>query len=355
MTSFIGGDLVQGAAYCQQAVAQFRELDDRQGLASSLTLLAEVGGMYQGETLVPASISFADSLNFGEQALKAARESGQRSSEAYTLISLGHYLGPRGEYARALTVVQAGLTLAEQIEHRQWMTFGHWELGVHYLELLALPEARQHLEQALALAQEISSRHWIRVVTGFLARVYLLQQDQASAEAILNAALEPDAAMQTAGQRLVWAARADLALARSDPGMALDITGRLLASAANLSDERVIPHLWKQCGEALAALGRMEEAETTLRAAQEAAQAQGLRPLLWRIYVALGKLYQNQARKGEAEQAFSHTRLLIEELAANLPAESVREQFLSQATAMLPRSPQPEVGSGSMFQQEYQD
>jgi tetratricopeptide (TPR) repeat protein len=209
---------------------------------------------------------------------------------------------------------------------------------VHYLDLLALPEARQHLERALALAQEIGSRHWIRVVTGFLARVYLLQQDQASAEAILNAALEPDAAMQTTGQRLVWAARADLALARSDPGMALDITERLISSATNLSDERVIPRLWKLRGEALAALGRIEEAEATLRAAQEAAQAQGQRPLLWRIYVALGKLYQTRARLEESEQAFSIAREVIEELAANLPDERVREHFLSQATAMLLRS-----------------
>ncbi len=347
MTGFIGGDLVQGAAHCQQAVALFLELDDRQGLASSLTLLAEVGGMFQGETLIPASISFADSLRFGELALKAARESGQRSAEAYTLVSLGHYLGPRGEYARALEVVQAGLALAGQIEHRQWMTFGHWELGVLYLELLALPEARQHLEQALVLAQEIGSRHWIRVVTGFLARVYLLQQDQTSAETILTAALEPDAAMQTIGQRLVWAARADLALARSDSGLALDITEQLIASAANLSDERVIPRLWKLRGEALAVPGRIEEAETTLRAAQEAAQAQGLRPLLWRICVALGKLYQTQAREAEAEQAFSPARLLIEELAANLPDERVREHFLSQATAMFPSSPLPKGHSGA--------
>src|SRR5260370_41769072 len=56
MTATLGGDLVQGAAYCQQAVILFRELDDLQGLASSLTLLAELGGIYQGETLVPASI-----------------------------------------------------------------------------------------------------------------------------------------------------------------------------------------------------------------------------------------------------------------------------------------------------------
>jgi len=234
------------------------------------------------------------------------------------------------------------LQIAEEIEHRQWMTFGHYELGVLYLELLALPEARQHLEQALALAQETGSRHWIRVVTGFLARIYLLQQDQTSAEAVLTAALEADAAMQTIGQRLVWATRAELALARGDPGQALDITERLIASAANLSDEHVIPRLWKLRGEALAALGRIEEAETMLRAAQEAAQAQGLRPLLWRIYVSLGKLYQTQAREAEAEQAFSPARLLIEELAANLPDERVREHFLSQTTAMLPRSPLPQ-------------
>ncbi len=60
---------------------------------------------------------------------------------------------------------------------------------------------------------------------------------------------------------------------RSDPGMALDITGRLIASAANLSDERVIPRLWKLRGEAFAALHREAEAETMLRAAQEDAHA----------------------------------------------------------------------------------
>ena len=45
----------------------------------------------------------------------------------------------------------------------------------------------------------------------------------------------------------------------------------------------------------------------------------------------------------EAEQAFSTARALIEELAANVPDEHVREYFLIQAAAMLPqkRSPAP--------------
>jgi tetratricopeptide (TPR) repeat protein len=292
--------------------------------------------MYQGETMVPASISFADSLHFSEQAIKIAREIGHPSAEAFALFGLSHYLGPRGEFARALEAAQAGLALAEQIEHRQWMTYGHFALGTVYLDMLALALAQHHLEQALALAQEIGSWHWTAVVSGFLALAYFEQHDLTKADAILAAAIEPNAPMQTIGQRLVWAARADLALARGDAYLALDITERLIASAANLSSEQVIPRLWKLRGEALAALGRSEEAETVLLAAQATADEQEQRPWLWRICLALGKLYQALGRQEEAEQAFAKARTIIEELATNIPGESLRELFLSQARAMLP-------------------
>ena len=342
MTATLGGDLLQASAYYRQAIALFRELDDRQGLASSLATLMILGegGGYETDTMVPATISFAESLHFGELALQTAREIGQRSAEAYALFALAQYLGHRGEYARAVELAQASLALSEQIEHRQWLTAAHWQVGVLYFDLLALPEAQHHLEQALALAQEIGSWNWIRIASGFLASAHLLQQDQISTESILSAALEADAPMQTMGQRIVWVARADLALACGDPGQALDITDRLIASAANLSGERVIPRLWNLRGEALAALHRSEEAEKMLRAAQEAAHTQGLRPWLWRICVALGRLYQSRAQQEEAEQAFSTARACIEDLAANVPEEQLQEHFLSQATALLPQKRQ---------------
>src|SRR5260370_27762087 len=261
MTNSLGGDLLQASVYYQQAVALFQELDDRQGLASSVTTLMVLGegGGYETDTMVSATTSFAESLHFGELALQTARDIGQRSAEAYALFALAQYLGQRGEYARAVEMAQASLALSEQIEHRQWLTAAHWQLGVLYLDLLALPEAQHHLEQALALAQEIGSCDWIPNGSGIRSSAYLLQQDLTKAESILAAALEPDAAMQTIGQRSVWAARADLALARGDPGLVLDITDRLIASAANLSGERVIPRLWKLRGEALAALHREAE------------------------------------------------------------------------------------------------
>jgi tetratricopeptide (TPR) repeat protein len=337
MTASLGGDLLQGTTYYQQAIALFQKLDDRPGLTSSLATLAVLGGEYETETMVPAPLSYAECLRSGEQAIKIAREIGQRSAEIYALCALGQYLGPRGEYAYALQMARKGLALAEQIEHHEWMTNGHWELGALYLELLALPEARASLEHALALAREVGSRNWIRIVSAFLARTLILQEDFKQAESILTAALEADAAMQTIGQRLVWAARAELALVRGDHRLALDTTGRLIASATNLSDEHVIPLLWKLRGEALTGLGRTKEAETTLRAAQEAAQAQGLRPWQWRICVALGRLYQGQGRQEDAEQVFAKARTIIEELAAPILDEKLRETFLSSASLRLPR------------------
>ena len=59
--------------------------------------------------------------------------------------------------------------------------------------------------------------------------------------------------------------------------------------------------------------------------------------MLWRIHIDLGNLYQIQRRHEEAEFAFSTSRGIIEELAANIPDESLRGHFLSCATAQFPR------------------
>src|SRR6266702_4159196 len=279
MANYLSGDVFQGTAYYQQAVALFQRLDDRQGLVSSLAqLTVACGSDLMGPTLL--ILSFAESLHYGEQALKIARDIGQRSVEAFTLFNLGHVLSPRGEYARALEMVQEGLSIAEQIEHRQWLTYGYFVLGVLYLDLLDLPGAQQHLEQALVLAHETNSGYWIRLVSGLLALVFLAQQDVTRAESILTAEPGPDAPPQTIGQWLVWYACAELAQARDDPGLGLEIVDQLSASTRNLPRRHVNPRLSKVRGEALAALGQEAEAEAELLAAQETARAQGLRPLL---------------------------------------------------------------------------
>jgi tetratricopeptide (TPR) repeat protein len=344
LASLFNGDSVQAIAYYQQAAALFQQLDDRQGLVSPLMQLMVACGT---DMTGPALLSLDESLHYGELALKIAREIGQREAEAHTLLNLGLVLGTRGEYARTLEMAQEGLSIAEQIEHRQWLTYGHCGLGALYLELLDLPRAQHHLEHALALAHEIGSEYWIHMASGFLAQVSLAQRDMTRAESILRAASGCDAPAQTIGQLIIGYVRAELAMALGDPGLALEIIDQLMNSTSDPSRRQRIPRFSKVRGEALAALQRGDEAETALRAAQEEAHAKGLRPLLWRIFLAQGRLYQIQGRREEADQAFSAALGLIEELASGIPDEHLREHFLSQATALLPQKPVLRSGRAS--------
>ncbi len=337
VTHYLGGDLLQSHTYYDQAIALFREIDDRQGLVSALATQFLSGGTYQTETMVPATTSVDELVSQGELAQKIAREIGQRSGEAFACSCFALCLGSRGDYLRALDMQLHCLEIAQEIEHRQWMTAAHCHLGVLYRELLALPLARQCLEQALLLAQEMNSPFWVGMVMGQLALTSILQQELVRAESLLDAASGSDAPTQTMAQRIIWCVRAELSLAQGDPNRALQIIHQLKASATNVSNESDIPRLSHMHGVALMMLQQTAEAETALQAAQAGAMTQGTRPLLWRISIDLGKLYQAQLRDEEAALAFATAQELIEELAAPIPDMSLRTHFLHQATALIPR------------------
>jgi DNA-binding NarL/FixJ family response regulator len=337
MTSYLGGDLSGGTAYYQQAVSLFRELGDKPGLTSSLATLALRGPTYQTDSLANAA-SLIEAYQDAEQALAIAREIGRRADEAYALFQVGLCLGSQGEYVRAIEATRQSLQIAEEIEHRQWQTAAHTVLGGMYSGLLAYQQAREHFEQALALANEIGSLFWTRIATGYLASVAILLHDLAQAKQLLHAALSPDAPAETMGQRMLWCASVELALAQGHPTQALEIIDRLIASAAQGAEGPGSLRVLKLRGETLAALQRPAEAETAFEAAREIAITQGARPVHWRICIALCDLYQAQGRNTEAELAFATARLLIDELAATITDASLRGHFLQLATAMLPHS-----------------
>jgi DNA-binding CsgD family transcriptional regulator/tetratricopeptide (TPR) repeat protein len=346
MASYIGGDLIGGTDYYKRAVALFREIDDRQGLASSLATLTMRGGTYQSSTVITASRDLVEAARDGEEALLIARDIGWRVGEAHALIVLGFCLGAQGEYTRALELEREALAISEDIEHRQWMTYAYCGLGALHLDLLALEEAQQHLEQALTLAQQIGSSHWIHCTTGYLASTYVLQNEHGEAEAALNALLAPTMVLETLGQRLAWCARAELALALNEPHFALQIVEALIASAAppELHAGQIVPRLWRIRGQALADITfseaeadhRLVEAEALFQAALKTANTQKAWPQVWRLNAALGNLYYKQERHQEAEQVYIDARSDIEALVAGLQDPSLRRRFLSRAFAMLP-------------------
>src|SRR5262249_28052496 len=132
-------------------------------------------------------------------------------------------------------------------------------------------------------------------------------------------------------------------LAKGKPDRAIEITDRLIASAANSSAEHNILRVSKLRGESFAALHQHTKAEIALQTAQEIALAQGARSMQWRISVELGKLFQALHCHEEANLAFSTAQRTIEELASNIPDESLREHFLSSATSLIPHTHPPSL------------
>jgi tetratricopeptide (TPR) repeat protein len=336
MASYLGGDLIEGTVYYQRASALFDELGNREGLTSSLATLTLRAPTYHTDTLIAAA-SLAEVLPDAERAVKIAREIGQRSAESYALLQLGLCLGSQGEYTPALAACRRSLQIAEEIEHRQWQTAAHAMLGGVYNGMLAHQQASDHFEQALALAQETHSLFWTRMAAGYLASTSILLREYTRAETLLHTAFSAEATIQTMAQRLLCCASVELELALGHPSHALELIDRLTNFTAQGAEGSGSLRVLQLRGEALAALQRPIEAETAFEAAREIARTQGALPVLWRICIALGNLFQTQGRKTEAEQAFVDARILTEKLAATITDESLRGNFLQRALAMLPR------------------
>jgi len=145
----------------------------------------------------------------------------------------------------------------------------------------------------------------------------------------------------TVPRRYCWARRAELALAEGDAVLALEIAARLIDSAPGMSPEGVIVFLWWLKGRALTNLGCVEEASAVLSSARQQARMSGERFLLWRILASHGKLHESTGNLHEAQRACSAAHFLIEEMAANIPEQTLKDRFLQGALGNLSPLPKP--------------
>lgn len=340
----LAADLVGSAACYHQAIGLFRELDDRPHLVSALATLGAARGTYESELVgIPDGASLLEATKTAGEALALARAIGHRDAEAYTQEMLGLNLGTRGDYAGAWLAAQQGLTIAEDIDHGAWQILGHCLLGLLLHDVLAFERAEQHLTQAHILAQAHGSGHWLRFTTAFLALTLVANNDLTRSEAVLDAALAGATAPVTFSLRLLWSARAHLALAKHDANQVLALTDEIFLSDPNHpgNDISCMPRLAQLRAAALLAQNRHGEAENLLRATRAVASARGARPRIWRVDVALGQLYRSARRHAEAQQAFAQARALIGELAAGLHETELRMTYLERAGHMLPEVRQP--------------
>ncbi len=331
MSSTISGDMARGLHYYQQAIDLNRRLGDRLALANVLgAQLLAVNGGYQTQTLRASPLAHADVTAQGQQAVQMTHDIGWRDEEAFVNMILAIYGQARGDYALALQAGQAGLEIATEIGHRQWMAGLRYSLGLIYYDFLALPRAIELLESGLALSREIRSQHWMRCHIGMLSVAYVDCAALDPASAVLATATDIRQPPQSIGERLVTYGRALLAQARGDLSQALQLADALIAAAESVATEgppEPVPLLLLLRGRVYADLGQLELAESDFRPAIQAADAHGERPLSWRLRQALGQALERQGRREEAAAELAQARALVTELASGLPDAALQAGF----------------------------
>ena len=127
------------------------------------------------------------------------------------------------------------------------------------------------------------------------------------------------------------------------PERALQIAEARLASerAENPGNALGVPRLSFVRAEALAALGRHDDAGRAIHVARDEAAHQSARPILWRIEAALGQLHRHQRRRLEARKAFDAARAIANELLAKIPDDDLRVHFQAGLDALIPEAPAP--------------
>lgn len=351
--AYLAADLPGGIALYTQAATQFRELDKRVELVSAQTWLCFGGATYLNMMLVAAPLS--ECIRTGEEALRLAQQINWRTGEAFAALALSQCYGAQGDYTHAMNAAHAGLTIAQELGHTQWLAAAHFTLGGLYLDLLEPRMAAEELEQALVFARQTHAVFPVRLQSALLALAYVRLDDLARAEVLLTEAFGPastsEAAHWTLAQRLGWYARAELALKHRSLDEARAIADCLVETAQGPPDLdhdqrwNIVPRLLTLRAMILVEIrragGTADDAEIALRHANKVTLVHGARSLAWRIQAGLGRLYQAQGRRVEALAAFAAAWQSVETLASTIPDTPMRENYLRRVRTLVPQPATP--------------
>ncbi len=332
------GNFVEGRQQQERAIALFRLLDDKKGLISTLPNASIGISPATAETAFVLVRSPEECERDTTEAAELAHQIDWPAGEAYAELTTGLLLASFGQFGKALAHMHKGFQIAQEIEHQQWLVAAYSNFGQIYVLLLEPALALHYLESGWKLAKTLGSAWWMDTILASQALAFLQTGKLKQAEAALQRAMTREQEPRTLSQRRVSWVWGELALARGEARIAVQITERLIASAPGNLHTRPIPRLLKLKGEALVALKRLEEAVEALEEAKRGASERREAPLLWHIHGSLGRVYRLLKREHEASNAVIAAREGVESLSQTIDDAGLREHFLQRALASLPKA-----------------
>jgi predicted ATPase/transcriptional regulator with XRE-family HTH domain len=174
------GEYGQAGELYEQALALFRDLNDKEGMANSLTNLGIVADR-QGEYKRAAALF--------EQAVVLARERGDTQQIAKTLNNLAAAWRRQGDYARQAVLYEEALALFQELRDRHGISAALDNLGQVAFWQGEYKRAAALHEESLAIARELGDRHGIIISLINLGAVAERQGDYGQSTALLQEGL----------------------------------------------------------------------------------------------------------------------------------------------------------------------
>ena len=336
MANAFAGETLTAVSQWGQAIELFRAAGDTGGLVSALSSRASFSFPWMNTTTYGALRTRDECVHDAEEALRLARQGDLPVALAYAENITSCVLASFGEFGTALLHGHEALRLAREIGHQQWIVGASSALGGIYVLMLEPGFALNTLEAVLPLARDLGSVFWVHQITYSLAQAYLLTHDPQHAEAALAAVLPREQRSRNLSERWVCLAWGELALAQGQPDQAVQIAEELLSTvpgAATAAGGQPIPWLLRLQGEALLALGHVNEAVVVLEEAKRGAMARQERSRLWYIHGLLARAYQQRQQEEQARREGMAARNAIAALAATIDEPALREQFTHAAHA----------------------
>ncbi len=338
MANGIFGDTVRAVHHSTRAIELLRPFGPSAIVSSSLSSRVTYGTSNMNEATYCPPRSLAECEADHAEAAAIADAIGSRAELSYCNWTGASGLSSFGGFGVAIAQATAGLRIAEDIGHKQWIVGGQFTLGQIYVLLLAPGLAIEQLAPAFALANEVRSKWWIGNVGAHLALAYMLSGDRSRAHEVMDRSRDGDGPPESLPERRCVMAAAQLALADGQPADALRIADELITTVPGVPQPSGTPRLHHIKGDALIAMRRFAEALESLEEAKRAAIYRSSPAYLWPIHGSLARLHQLARRTDDAERELAAARVIIASIAASLDAGELRDQFVNAAFASLPKA-----------------
>ncbi len=246
--------------------------------------------------------------------------------------------GGKGEYQRALAILEQTLTTAERVGDYQGRMRAPNTIGWIYNELQNHERALEWNMRGVRVAQaystpdpEIEGNARVNLGDTLLAldRLDEAEEQFRVVEQVVRTPRPEDHWMLWRYAQHLFHSYGELWLLRGDDEKALAYAGDCLELAEASESRKNIVKARRLRAQVFLAQGKLAEAEQEIDTALQIAQEIGNPPQLWKTFVALGELRQAQGQPEKTFQAYHDALAIIDAVAAGLTDASVRETFLT--------------------------